>query len=339
MALPFILLLFLFPSLSLLPSIESKLTLDYYNKTCPKLFDIIKQVTIDKQTASPTTAAATLRLFFHDCMLEGCDASILIASNFFNKGEHDADINLSLPGDGFDVVTRAKTALELECPGIVSCADILALVARNLVTMVGGPHYKIRLGRKDGFISQATAVEGHIARPNMSLPQIVSMFQTKGLSIQELVTLSGAHTIGFSHCDQFANRLFNFSKTSQFDPTYNPKYAKALQKLCANYTKDPTISAFNDVMTPGKFDNMYFSNLQKGLGLLASDQALLTDPRTKKYVDLYAADQNAFFNDFAHVMEKVSVYNVKTGKKGEVRHRCDAFNKLDTHNAGKYMKA
>lgn len=166
----------------------------------------------------------------------------------------------------------------------------------------------------------------------MSLTQIISVFESRGLSIQELVALAGAHTIGFSHCDQFANRIFKFSKKSQYDPSLNPKYAQALQKFCANYTKEPSIAAFNDVMTPGKFDNMYYSNLQKGLGLLASDQALMSDSRTKKYVDLYAANQTAFFHDFARAMEKVSVYQIKTGRKGEVRHRCDTFNTLNTTN-------
>ena len=114
-----------------------------------------------------------------------------------------------------------------------------------------------------------------------------------------MVALSGAHTIGCSHCNQFAYRVFNFSKNSQNYTSYNPKFALALHKLCANYTKDPSISAFIDVITPGKFDNMYYLNLHKGLGVLVSDQALVSDPRMKKYVNLYAANQTAFFNDFA----------------------------------------
>lgn len=85
----------------------------------------------NKQITSPTTAAATLRLFFHDCLLNGCDSSILITSTPFNKAERDADINLSLPGDAFDVITRAKTALELQCPNTVSCSDILAVATRD----------------------------------------------------------------------------------------------------------------------------------------------------------------------------------------------------------------
>ena len=263
-------------------------------------------------------------------MVDGCDASILISSNAFNKAERDTDINLTLAGDGFDLITRAKTALELECPNIVSCADILVTATRDLITMVGGPNYPVRLGRKDSFVSKAKHVNGNIARPTMPLSQIISIFNSKKLSIQEMVALVGAHTIGFSHCKEFSHRIYNFNKTSMYDPAYNPKYAEGLRKLCANHTKDPAMAAFNDVRTPNKFDNMYFQNLQKGLGLLESDHALATDQRTKPYVDMYAANQNKFFQDFAKAMEKFSIYNVKTGRKGEVRHRCDAFNSIAT---------
>ena len=51
------------------------------------------------------------------------------------------------------------------------------------------------------------------------------------------------------------------------------------------------MSAFNDVFTPGKFDNMYYKNLQRGLGLLLSDQAMLMDNRTRPFVIQYAANQ------------------------------------------------
>ncbi|PIN21279.1 Peroxidase [Handroanthus impetiginosus] len=317
--------------LPLLPPAEPRLTLDYYKQTCPNFATIVQDVVVDKQMAIPTTAAGALRLFFHDCIVGGCDASLLISSNAFNKAERDHEVNQALPGDAFDVIIRAKTKLELECPGIVSCADILAEATRDLVSMVGGPYYPVRLGRKDSVESRADDVEGHIARPNMTLTQIINLFAARGFSVQEMVALTGAHTIGFSHCSEFANRIFNYSSPTGFDRTMNPDYAMGLRKLCANYTKDSTIAAFNDPMTPGKFDNMYYLNLQHGVGLLASDQAMAFDPRTKPYVDLYAANQSAFFEAFSHAMEKVSVQNVKTGNKGEVRRRCDAPNTLQTN--------
>ncbi|XP_051146074.1 peroxidase 6 [Andrographis paniculata] len=323
------LLLLLVSSSLLPPAVQSHLlplTPDYYRKSCPRFSKIVQEVVVDKQLGFPTTAAGALRLLFHDCVVGGCDASLLIASNAFNEAERDSPDNRDLPGDAFDVVTRAKTRLELECPGVVSCADILAEATRDLVSMVGGPFYGVRLGRLDATESRAGAVEGHIARPNMSLSRIIDIFAGSGLGVPEMVALAGAHTIGFSHCAQFAGRIFSEPP----DPSMNPAYAEGLRKLCANYTRDPSVAAFNDPMTPGKFDNMYYLNLQRGIGLLASDQAMAADPRTRGYVDLYAANQTAFFQAFARAMEKVGEMNVLLpgGGRGEVRRRCDATNTL-----------
>ncbi|GMH01648.1 hypothetical protein Nepgr_003487 [Nepenthes gracilis] len=86
---------------------ESKLSLNHDEKSRPHFHEIMYQIINAKQSASPTTAAAVLRVFFHDCMVGGCDGSTLVASNAFNKAVRDTDINLSLPGDAFDLVTRA----------------------------------------------------------------------------------------------------------------------------------------------------------------------------------------------------------------------------------------
>ncbi|CAM8939872.1 unnamed protein product [Rhodiola kirilowii] len=327
---PINLLKLLFFFLFVITISESKLTTTYYAKTCPKLEQIVTEAVTTKQISTPTTAAGALRLFVHDCFVEGCDASVLVSSNSFNKAERDSDINLSLPGDAFDLVTRIKTSLELQCPGIVSCADVLALATRDAVKMVGGPYYKVRLGRKDGFVSKVENVNGNLPRLNMTMDQIIAIFTKKGFTVREMVALTGGHTIGFSHCREFANRIYNYSKTAEFDPAINPKYAVGLRKHCENHTKVDGMSAFNDVMTPGKFDNMYYQNLKRGLGLLSVDSNLWTDKRTKPYVEMYAVDQQLFFADFAKAMQKMSIMQVKTGRKGEVRSRCDSFNHLRT---------
>ncbi|XP_047957834.1 peroxidase 6-like [Salvia hispanica] len=330
---PPLLLLLLLPFLVLVQSRPNtqqpppQLKLDFYAKTCPNFGKIIQDVITNKQMAVPSSAAGVLRLFFHDCVVGGCDASLfLISPSASHASERDHDINHSLPGDAFDVVIRAKTRLEVECPGVASCADILAEATRGLISMVGGPFYPVLLGRRDSREAHANDVEGHIARPNMSVTQIINIFGAKGFSVQEMVTLSGAHTIGFSHCSEFASRIFNFSATQDHDPSMNPAYVEGLRKLCAGYRKDPTLAAFNDPMTAGKFDNAYFVNLQNGFGLLASDQILASDPRTKPIVDMYAKDGTKFFKDFGKAMEKVGMLDVKTGDQGEVRKRCDTPN-------------
>lgn len=61
--------------------------------------------------------------------LQGCDASVLLNST---GAEKQAIPNLSLAG--FDVIDDIKAKVENECRGVVSCADIVALAARDAVS-------------------------------------------------------------------------------------------------------------------------------------------------------------------------------------------------------------
>lgn len=302
------------------------LSYDFYNKTCPNVEKIIHNVVSQKLLEAPVTAAGALRIFFHDCFVEGCDASVLIASRESNKAERDAEINLSLPGDGYDVFFRAKRALELQCPGFVSCADVMAIATRDLVNLVGGPRWEVKKGRRDGLISKASRVDGNLPQVNQTIPQLISLFKSRGLSTMDMVALSGGHTIGFSHCKEFMPRIYGYNSTFDIDPTMNQEYARTLRSPCPQKHLDPTVVALNDVTTPFIFDNAYYHNLKKGLGLLASDQMLVLDPLTRGYVDMMAADQQLFFNYFVESMIKLGQVGVKTGSDGEIRRRCDSFN-------------
>lgn len=126
-----------------------------------------------------------------------------------------------------------KSALEVECPGIVSCADILALTTRDLVIMIGGPYYSVQLGRKDSRTSNAANIDTFLPKPSMPMSKIISLFTSKGFTIQDMVALTGAHTVGFSHCKEFANRLFGHQEV--VDPTLNPRFAVGLKKACKDY--------------------------------------------------------------------------------------------------------
>nr|KYP39804.1 Peroxidase 31 [Cajanus cajan] len=219
-------------------------------------------------------------------------------------------------------MTRARTrntALELACPNTVSCADILSAATRDLLTMLGGPFYPVFLGRRDGRSSLASSVPLHLPTPSMPISEILQIFTSRGFSVEEFVALSGAHTVGFSHCSEF---ISNVSSSS----SYNPRFAQALHNACARYPSDPTLSVFNDVITPNKFDNVYFQNLPKGLGVLKSDHGLYSHPLTRPFVQAFAKDQDAFFKVFATSMQKLSLLGVQTGRKGQIRRRCDQIN-------------
>lgn len=132
---------------------------------------------------------------------------------------------------------------------------------------------------------------------------------------------AGAHTLGFSHCSRFANRVYNFSPRSRVDPSLNPQYAAQLRQMCP-INVDPRIAINMDPTTPQTFDNAYFRNLQGGRGLFTSDQVLFTDGRSRSTVDRFAASNDAFNRAFATAMTKLGRVDVLTGNQGEIRIDC-----------------
>jgi peroxidase len=306
-------------------AIGDALTPQYYWQSCPNVQEIVRDTVQQKIKETVVTIPATLRLFFHDSFITGSDASVLIASPN-DDAEKDASDNLSLAGDGFDTVIRAKKAVEASCPGVVSCADILVMATRDVVSLSGGPNYTVELGRYDGMISKASLVAGNLPLPEFQLDDLTSMFANHNLELVDVVALSGAHTVGFSHCSRFSNRIYNYDgQSGQIDPTFNAQYASQLQQACPT-TVGPTIAVDIDPFTPITFDNVYFTNLVNGFGLFSSDQVLYTDTRSRSFVQQFAANQSAFFDAFVIAIEKLGRLDVKTSANGQIRRDCTKFN-------------
>ncbi|KAK6268681.1 hypothetical protein QUC31_012841 [Theobroma cacao] len=302
-----------------------QLSVSYYAKSCPQLEQLIGSITSQQFKEAPVSAPATIRLFFHDCFVEGCDASILIATNPGNKilAEKDAEDNKDLRTEGFDTITRAKTLVESKCPGVVSCADILAIAARDFVHLAGGPYYQVKKGRWDGKISKASRVPYNLPHANSTVDQLIKLFSSKELTVQDLVVLSGAHTIGFARCKHFVARLYDYKGTMQPDPAIDPRLLKALKMSCPHAGGNADIVAPFDVTTPFLFDHAYYANLEGKLGLLASDQGLFLDPRTKPLVQSLGQDKAKFFQAFSAAMDKMGSIGVKRGRThGEKRKVC-----------------
>ncbi|WCJ27134.1 Peroxidase superfamily protein [Euphorbia peplus] len=312
------------PSISV-AKIPRQLSVNYYARTCPQVEQLIASVTSQQLKESPIAGPATIRLFFHDCFVDGCDASILISTKAGSKelAEKEAEDNKDLRAEGFDSITKAKAVVESKCPGVVSCADILAISARDFIHLLGGPYYQVKKGRWDGKLSMASRVLNNLPRANSTVDQLIKIFNSKGLTKEDLVVLSGAHTIGFAHCKQFLNRLYNFRGSKQPDPTIDPRLLKALKMSCPQFGGNQDIVAPFDVTTPFLFDHAYYGNLEGKLGLLATDQALFMDPRTRPLVQQLGKDKQKFFQAFALAMEKMGSIGVKRGRKhGEKRKDC-----------------
>ncbi|KAG7579381.1 hem peroxidase [Arabidopsis thaliana x Arabidopsis arenosa] len=154
----------------------------------------------------------------------------------------------------------------------ISYADLYQLAGVVAVEVTGGPDISFVPGRKD---SNSCTDEGRLPDANQGFKHLKDVFYRMGLSDKDIVALSGAHTLGRAHPER-----------SGFD---------------GPWTQDPL-----------KFDNSYFVELLKGeeysegLLKLSTDETLLDVPEFRRYVELYAKDEDAFFRDYAESHKKLS---------------------------------
>ncbi|CAN4083346.1 unnamed protein product [Withania somnifera] len=270
-------------------------------------------------------AASLLRLQFHDCFVQGCDASLLLDSSSGIVTEKGSNANRN-SARGFEVLDEIKSELEKECPQTVSCADILVLAARDSTVLAGGPSWEVPLGRRDSRSASLSGSNNNIPAPNDTFNSILSKFQRQGLDLVDLVALSGSHTIGNSRCTSFRQRLYNQSGNNQPDSTLDESYAAQLRNRCPRSGGDQNLF-FLDFVSPTKFDNSYFKNLLASKGLLNSDQVLATKSRASlALVKQYAEDNALFFEHFAKSMVKMGNISPLTGSSGEIRKNCRKIN-------------
>ncbi|KAF7119729.1 hypothetical protein RHSIM_Rhsim13G0227600 [Rhododendron simsii] len=300
------------------------LSSDFYSTTCPNLLKIVRKEVQNAIKAETRMAASLLRLHFHDCFVNGCDGSVLLDGN---DGEKFALANLN-SARGFEVVDAIKTAVESACSGVVSCADILAIAARDSVLLSGGNSWKVLLGRRDGLVANQTGANAKLPSPFEDLNAIIAKFVDVGLNLTDVVVLSGGHTIGLAKCATFSFRL-NFTGTGTADPTMDSTLVSDLRTRCPA-TGDGNNTAPLDRNSTDLFDNHYFQNLLNGKGLLASDQILFSSDvgasTTKSLVQFYNDNPSLFLADFANSMVKMGNISPLTGSSGEIRKNCRVAN-------------
>ncbi|XP_024542716.1 peroxidase 27 [Selaginella moellendorffii] len=296
--------------------VKGALDRGFYDDSCPP-FEVIVSGTVQSfLDRDPSVAPGLLRMLFHDAFVGGLDGSPLLnSSGGSDPPERLATPNLSL--HGFDLIDAIKSKLEGICPGIVSCADILATAARDAITLTNGPFWRVKFGRRDGRSSNFNEAN-NLPSPFEDANGLLAKFAAKGFNPEEMVLLQGGgHSIGVGHCPLIASRLSNP------DPTLDPSYAAQLRPICS---ANANAALPNDPVTPPLLDNQYFANVQARKGLFTSDQELLFDGRTKPAIDKYAASSSAFSRDFAKAIQKLSELGVLTGSQGSVRKICAIAN-------------
>ncbi|XP_019418310.1 PREDICTED: peroxidase 40 [Lupinus angustifolius] len=295
---------------------------DIYQISCPEAEAIIFSMVEHAISQDSRMAASLLRLHFHDCFVNGCDASVLLDDTQDFVGEKTAGPNLNSLR-GFEVIDAIKSELELICPHTVSCADILATAARDSVLLSGGPLWKVEMGRKDSFTASKNTANNNIPAPNSTVDMLVAKFENVGLTLQDMVALSGAHTIGIARCPTFTSRLQ--SSTISDNPFDNMEFIASLQQLCSA-PDNSNIGTQLDLATPATFDNQYYVNLLSGEGLLLSDQALVNgNDETRQIVETYVQNPQFFFEDFKNSMLKMGSLGLAQSN-GEIRRDCRTIN-------------
>lgn len=302
---------------------EGGLQTGFYSSTCPTAESVVLSTVQQSVQADPTLAAGLLRLHYHDCFVQGCDASILIAGA---SAEQTASGHSGLRG--FDVIENAKKQLERICPGVVSCADIVALAARDAVALSNGPNYDVPTGRRDGMRSSAGDASD-MPDPTDSVDVLKRKFAAKGLSASDLVVLNGAHTIGTTACFFIEDRLYNFAADGDADPSINPEYLTELRSTCPKGGDVNTRLAL-DRGSEFQFDKEFLENMREGNVALQSDSSMYQDGSTRGYIDSYFGLLGgllgpSFESDFADAIVKMGQIGVKTGSNGKIRTVCSAF--------------
>jgi len=190
-----------------------------------------------------------------------------------------------------------------------------------LPVQAGGNAYQVPAGRRDGAVSRASDTNGNLPPPTANVAQLTQMFGAKGLTQRDMVALSGAHTIGSSHCSSFSGRLARSGTTAGGqDPTMDPAYVAQLARQCPAQGGDPLVPM--DYVSPNAFDEGFYKGVMANRGLLSSDQALLSDGNTAVQVVTYANDPATFQSDFAAAMVKMGSVGVLTGTSGKIRANC-----------------
>jgi len=170
----------------------------------------------------------------------------------------------------------------------ISYADLWTFAGSVAVEFLGGPKVPHTFCRVDYNDDSHTPENGRLPDAKQGAEHLRAVFYRMGFNDQEIVALSGAHTLGRCHLVR-----------SGFD---------------GPWTRNPL-----------KFDNEYFKNLieldwkikewdgpvqfvdvaTEELMMLPTDIALKTDPEFRKYAELYADSEEKFFEDFAAAFGKL----------------------------------
>ncbi|VAI80199.1 unnamed protein product [Triticum turgidum subsp. durum] len=277
-----------------------ELVVGYYDKKCRGVENVVQWHVRRALKTNRRAGAALVRLLFHDCFVRGCDASVLLDASPENPHpEKEAPVNIGLAA--FDLLEEIKAAVEDR--------------------------------RLDGHVSSAAEAQAELPDSTFTVQQLIDNFARKDFDVEELVILSGAHSIGVGHCSSFTGRLT--APPEQINPAYrnllNHKCHQGANPAVVNNVRDEdyeTVSKFMPGFTSRVrkisdfLDNTFYHNNLARIVSFNSDWQLMTHTEARGHVHEYADNATLWDGDFADSLLKLSKLSMPAGSKGGIRKKC-----------------
>lgn len=178
-------------------------------------------------------------------------------------------------------------------------SDLWTLAGVVAIKSMGGPDIQWKPGRTDFGDDSKSPPRGRLPDGAKDGPHLRDVFYRMGFNDQEIVALSGAHSLGRCHPDRSG-----FEGAWTIQPT---KFSNTYYKMLKQLKWEKRVLSFNEG-APWQYTN---DSLGETLMMLPTDMALMEDEKFRPYVDLYAQDKDKFFEDFAAVFGKLIELGVK----------------------------
>jgi catalase (peroxidase I) len=182
----------------------------------------------------------------------------------------------------------------------ISYADLWTLAAVVAIEAAGGPAIVWRPGRSDAEPRGVRALpDGRLPDAAQGARHVREIFYRMGFNDREITALIGAHAMGKTHT---ANSGYEGPWTRAPTTFSNQFYVLLKEEKWR----------IRDWRGPKQYEND-----GKDLMMLPADMAFLWDSEFRKYTDLYAKDEEAFFKDFAAAYGKLLELGVPAFQKGD----------------------
>lgn len=192
---------------------------------------------------------------------------------------------------GLKVARDLLEPLKQKYPG-VSYADLWSLAGAVAIEAMGGPHIPWRPGRSDKDSGKYSPPDGRLPDASKAQDHLRAIFGRMGFSDREIVALAGAHAVGRCHRDRSG-------------------YEGPWTNSPTMFTNDYFVQLLDNTWTERKWNGpKQYQDKTGALMMLPADLALIQDPEFKKFVLLYAKDEELFFKDFAAAFNKLQELGV-----------------------------